>query len=78
MPRSDEPTATDNSSAADEAATPVRGGPGSLADLERRLAPDFERAEPRRRALASRRGWLSPGEGQKSWQLAEVSGDAPP
>jgi SRSO17 transposase len=49
-----------------------------MADVERRLAPYFERAEPRRRALAYLRGLLSPAERKNSWQLAEVSGDATP
>jgi SRSO17 transposase len=49
-----------------------------LADIERRLAPYFERAEPRQRALAYLRGLLSPAERKNSWQLAEVSGDAAP
>jgi hypothetical protein len=49
-----------------------------MADVERRWAPSFERAEPRRRAMAYLRGLLSPTERKKSWQLAEVSGDATP
>jgi SRSO17 transposase len=78
MPRRDEPTATDDPSGANEAATAVRGGPGYLADIERRLAPYFERAEPRQRAMDYLRGLLSPVERKNSWQLAEVSGDATP
>ena len=49
-----------------------------MADIERRLAPYFERAEPRQRAMAYLRGLLSPAERKNSWQLAEVSGDATP
>jgi SRSO17 transposase len=49
-----------------------------MADVERRLAPYFERAEPRRRAMAYVCGLLSPAERKNSWQLAEVSGDATP
>jgi SRSO17 transposase len=49
-----------------------------VADIERRLAPCFERAEPRRRAMAYLRGVLSPVERKNSWQLAEVTGDATP
>jgi len=49
-----------------------------LNDIERRLAPYFERAEPRQRAMAYLRGLLSPAERKNSWQLAEVSGDATP
>jgi SRSO17 transposase len=78
MRRRGEATATDNSSAADEAATPVRGGSGYLANMERRLAPYFERAEPRQRAMAFVLGLLSPVERKNSWQLADVSGDATP
>jgi hypothetical protein len=36
----------------DAAGSPVRGGHAYLADVERRLAPYFERTEPRQRALA--------------------------
>jgi SRSO17 transposase len=49
-----------------------------LADLEHRLAPYFERAEPWQRAMAYLRGLLSPVERKNSWQLAEVSGNATP
>jgi SRSO17 transposase len=55
-----------------------RGGVTYLNDSERRLAPDFERAEPRQRAMAYLRGLLSPAERKHSGQLAEVSGDATP
>jgi hypothetical protein len=56
----------------------VLGGAVYLSDLERRLAPHFERAEPRQRAMAYVRGLLSPAERKHSWQLAEVSGDTTP
>jgi SRSO17 transposase len=56
----------------------VHGGGASLADIERRLAPYFARAEPRQRAMAYLRGLLSPAERKHSWQLAEASGDATP
>jgi SRSO17 transposase len=56
----------------------VQGGAAYLADIERRLAPYFARAEPRQRAMAYLRGLLSPAERKNSWQLAEVSGDATP
>jgi hypothetical protein len=49
-----------------------------LTEIERRLAPYVERAEPRQRAMAYVRGLLSPAERQNSWQLAEVSGDTTP
>jgi DDE superfamily endonuclease len=56
----------------------VQGGAAYLADIERRLAPDFARAEPRQRAMAYLRGLLSPAARKNSWQLAEASGDATP
>ena len=61
-----------------EATHAVQGGLADLADLERRLAPYFERAEPRRRALASLRGLLSPAERKNTWQVAEISGETTP
>jgi SRSO17 transposase len=63
---------------ADQDASVVPGGAAYLHDLERRLAPYFERTEPRQRAMAYLRGLLSPAEHKNSWQLAEVSGDATP
>jgi SRSO17 transposase len=78
MRRRNEPTVSGCPSAADEAARAVQGGTAYLADIARRLAPYFERAEPRRRALAYLQGLLSPAERKNSWQLAEVSGDASP
>ena len=56
----------------------VQGGAAYLSDIERRLAPYFERAEPRQQALASLRGLLSPAERKNSWQLAEIRGAATP
>lgn len=56
----------------------VQGGAAYMSDIERRLAPYFERAEPRRRAMAYLRGLLSPAERKNSWQVAEMSGDATP
>jgi SRSO17 transposase len=56
----------------------VQGGAASLAAIEHRLAPYFERAEPRQRAIAYLRGLLSAAERKNSWQLAEVNGDATP
>jgi SRSO17 transposase len=66
------------SPAAAQAPTAVRSGTAYLADIERRLAPCFVRAEPRRRALAYLRGLLSSAERKNSWQLAEMSGAATP
>jgi SRSO17 transposase len=62
----------------DQAASVVPGGAAYLDDLERRLAPSFERTEPRQRVLAYLRGLLSPAERKNSGQWAEVSGDATP
>jgi DDE superfamily endonuclease len=63
---------------ADQDASVVPGGAAYLHDLERRLAPYFERTEPRQRTMAYLRGLLSAAERKNSWQLAEVSGDATP
>jgi len=78
MRRTHEPTDRHPLATADEAANTGRGGAAYMADVERRLAPYFERAEPRRRAMAYLRGLLSPAERKNSWQLAEISGDATP
>jgi SRSO17 transposase len=63
---------------AEQDASVVPGGAAYLHDIERRLAPYFERTEPRQRAMAYLRGLLSPAERKNSWQLAEVSGDTTP
>jgi SRSO17 transposase len=63
---------------ADQDASVVPGGATYLHEIERRLAPYFERTEPRQRAMAYLRGLLSPAERKNSWQLAEVSGDTTP
>jgi hypothetical protein len=73
-----EPTAVQTPSPTHEAAYAVQGGAASMADVERRLAPYFERAEPRRRVMAYVRGMLSPAACRNSWQVAEVSSDATP
>lgn len=62
----------------DQDISAVQGGAAYLSDIERRLAPYFERSEPRQRAMAYLRGLLSPAERKNSWQLAEVSGDTTP
>ncbi len=46
--------------------------------LGARLAPRFERSEPRRRVLAYVTGLLSNAERKNSWQLAELAGEASP
>jgi SRSO17 transposase len=62
----------------DQDASVVPSGAAYLDDIERRLAPYFERAEPRQRVMAYLRSLLSPAERKNSWQLAEVSGEATP
>ncbi len=49
-----------------------------LAVLHARIAPRFERAEPRRRALAYLQGLLSHAERKNGWQLAEEAGEGTP
>jgi SRSO17 transposase len=78
MLRTDAPRDVPTPPMIDETASLVQGGLAYLRDIERRLAPYFERAEPRQRAMAYLRGLLSPVERKNSWQLAEVSGDASP
>lgn len=51
---------------------------GELAALHARIAPRFERAEPRRRTLAYLKGLLSPAERKNGWQLAEEAGERTP
>ena len=62
----------------DEDVSAVQGGAAYLTDIERRLAPYVERAEPRQRALAYLKGLLSPAARKNSWPLAEIGGDATP
>src|SRR5258708_15653831 len=61
----------------------VEAWAGEREALQARMAPrceraELERAEPRRRALASRKGLLSHTERQHGWQLAEEAGEHPP
>src|SRR5260370_12204584 len=46
--------------------------------LHTRIAPCFERAEPRRRSLAYLKGLLSHTERKNGWQLAEEAGEGTP
>jgi SRSO17 transposase len=62
----------------DQDVSAVQGGAAYLRAIARRLAPYCERAEPRQRAMASVRGWLSPAERKHSGPLAAVSGDTTP
>src|SRR5215207_10149343 len=43
-----------------------------------RIAPQFGRAEPRRRALTYLQGLLAPLERKNGWHLAEAAGDCSP
>jgi SRSO17 transposase len=49
-----------------------------LEAVHARIAPRFERAEPRHRALAYLKGLLSQAERKNGWQLAEEAGDTTP
>jgi SRSO17 transposase len=49
-----------------------------LEEVQDRLAPYFERAEPRQRVMAYLRGLLSITERKNGWQLAELAGEATP
>jgi SRSO17 transposase len=46
--------------------------------VQTKLAPRFERAEPRRRVLNYLTGLLSTAERKNGWQLAELAGEATP
>jgi SRSO17 transposase len=78
MRRTDEPTDIQIRPTTGAVASSVQGGLAYLSDIERRLAPYFERAKPRQRAMAYLQGLRSPAERQNSWQVAEVIGDATP
>src|SRR5919199_5887376 len=57
---------------------PVWAWTAAVAEVERRLAPYFARAEARQQAMAYLRGLLRPVERKNSWQVAEVVGAANP
>jgi SRSO17 transposase len=56
----------------------LRSWADRLEEIQERLAPYFERAEPRQRAMAYLRGLLSVTERKNGWQLAELAGEATP
>ena len=56
----------------------LRSWADRLEEVQERLAPYFERAEPRRRVMAYLRGLLSITERKNGWQLAELAGEATP
>ncbi len=49
-----------------------------LDEVAERIAPRFDRAEPRRRARAYLRGLIAPLGRKNGWQLAEAAGDPSP
>ena len=56
----------------------IEGWAHELDALHSRIAPRFERAEPRRRSLAYLKGLLSHAERKNGWQLAEEAGERTP
>jgi SRSO17 transposase len=56
----------------------IDGWARELEALHARIVPRFERAEPRRRALAYLKGLLSATERKNGWQLAEEAGERTP
>jgi SRSO17 transposase len=56
----------------------IEGWAHELDSLHARIAPRFERAEPRRRSLAYLKGLLSHAERKNGWQLAEEAGEGTP
>jgi len=59
-------------------ASTIAGGQAYRADVARRRAPYFARAQSRDRVLAYLRGWLSEVARKNSWQVAEVCGESIP
>ena len=78
MPRIDETTELSTLAATDATAGTIAGGQAYLADVARRLAPYFARAQSRHRAQAYLQGLLSEAERKNSWQVAEVCGESTP
>jgi SRSO17 transposase len=59
-------------------ASDARRWAGQLDEVVTRIAPRFNRIEPRRRARAYLQGLLAPLERKNGWHLAEAAGDASP
>src|SRR5215211_8138720 len=59
-------------------ASDARRWVGQLDELVTRIAPRFNRIEPRRRVRAYLQGLLAPLERKNGWQLAENAGDHTP
>jgi SRSO17 transposase len=66
------------SSQVEQAENQARVWADGLVELHQRIGGGFGRVEPRRRALAYRRGLLSQVERQHSWWLAEQAGEVTP
>ena len=56
----------------------LRSWADRLEEIQDRLAPYFERAEPRQRVMAYLRGLVGQTERKNGWQLAELAGEATP
>src|SRR6266699_3804154 len=56
----------------------LRSWADRLEEVQGRLAPYFERAEPRQRAMAYIRGLVGITERKNGWQLAELAGEGTP
>src|SRR5258708_26506012 len=56
----------------------LRSWADRLEEVQDRLAPYFDGAEPRQRAMAYIRGLVSITERKNGWQLAELAGEATP
>jgi SRSO17 transposase len=56
----------------------LRSWADQLEEVQDRLAPYFERAEPRHRAMSYIRGLVSVTERKNGWQLAELAGESTP
>src|SRR5260370_16187336 len=56
----------------------IEGWAQELDALHARIAPRFERVEPRQRSLAYLKGLLSHAERKNGWQLAEEAGEETP
>jgi hypothetical protein len=56
----------------------LRSWADRLEEVQEPLAPSFERAEPRQRAMASIGGLVGITERKNGWQLAQLAGEATP
>jgi SRSO17 transposase len=72
------PAATSSAPSYEPRLEEIEGWVHELDALHARIAPRFERAEPRRRALRYLKGLLSHTERKNGWQLAEEAGEGTP